>query len=89
MVKICIIGSCRYEPYMLLFMPNKLDPELYEKDHERAYLEACKVVYPAIREADIIIAYVPEGIGEHTRRDLKFAESLKKRIVLVEGQSEE
>lgn len=83
-VKIAILGSCKHEPYIVLFMPNKFDRELYEKDHEQAYLEACKTVYPALAEADIVIAYVPEGIGEHTRRDLKYAESLRKRIVLIE-----
>lgn len=86
MVKIVILGSCKHEPYEVLFMPNKLNPKLYKEDHEKAYLEACKVVFPAIAEADIIIAYVPDGIGEHTRRDLKYADSLRKRIVLIENE---
>ena len=88
MPKIVILGSCRYEPYQVLFMPNKLDKKLYESDHEKAYLEACKVIYPAIAEADIVIAYCPDGIGEHTKRDLKYAGRLRKKIVII-GSSEE
>lgn len=86
MPKIVIVGSCRHEPYEILMMPNKLDGKLYDEDHEEAYFQACKRFYPAIAEADIVIAYVPDGIGEHTRRDLKHADSLNKRIILIEKE---
>ena len=84
MPKIVILGSCRFAPYEVLFVPNKLDPKLYEEHHEEAYLKACWKTYPAIADADIVIAYIPDGIGEHTARDLRFADSLRKRIVLIE-----
>ncbi len=37
MPKITILGSCSWEPYKILAMPNRLDAELYKKDHEGAY----------------------------------------------------
>ncbi len=81
-IKIVVLGSCRYEPYEVLAMPNKLDPELYEEDHEKAYDEACKVFYPAIDEADLVLVYAPEGIGEHTGRDLDYAKDQGKDYVV-------
>ena len=81
MVKIVILGSCRFEPYEILFVPKKIEGKW---NTEEGYLEACKRTYPAITDVDVVIAYVPDGIGEHTRRDLKYAESLMKRIVLIE-----
>jgi len=83
MVKIVILGSCLFAPYEILFVPNILDKELYEKDHEKAYLEATKVVYPAIQQADIVIVYCPDGIGEHTQRDLNFAKILGKKVRVI------
>lgn len=73
MPKFVILGSCRFEPYEVLAVPNKLDSELYEADHERAYEKACEVFYPAIDESDIVIVYAPEGVGEHTRADMEYA----------------
>jgi len=89
MPKIVILGSCKLEPYIVLFMPNKLDSELYERDHEQAYLKARKVVYPAITEADIVIVLASEGIGEHTLQDMKYADSLRKRIVIITNKTVE
>ena len=64
-------------------MPNKLNPELYAKNHKKAYEEACKKFYPAIEKADCILVYCPDGhIGEHTMRDMQYAMKLKKDIVL-------
>jgi len=83
MPKIMVLGSCKLGPYEIIFVPNKLDPELYERDHELAYIEACKKVYPAIVDADEIWVYAPNGIGEHTRRDLAYAESLLKKIRFI------
>lgn len=81
MPKIVILGSCRHEPYEVLFMPNKLDGKLYAKDQDEAYEEACKVVYPAIEEADVILVYVPEGkIGKHTQLDINYAKKLGKTV---------
>jgi len=84
MPKFAMLGSCKHEPYEMLFMPNKLDPELYREEHEQAYAEACKTVYPNIEKADVVIVYVPNGIiGDHTQRDLSYAISKKKKIVII------
>ena len=84
MIRFVILGSCKHEPYEVLFLPNKLDPNLYREDHEKAYAEACKTIFPAIEEADVVIVYVPNGIiGEHTEKDLLHAISHKKKIVII------
>lgn len=84
MPRFVVLGSCKHEPYEILFLPNKLDPTLYREEHEKAYEDAKKVVYPAIKNADVIIIYVPNGIiGDHTQRDLRFAISKKKKIVFI------
>ena len=84
MPKIVMLGSCRYEPYKVLIMPNKLDPELYAKDHEKAYEHACERFYPAIDEADFVIVWNPDyTVGEHTQRDIDYARSKGKRVVFT------
>lgn len=83
MPKFVVLGSCRYEPYEVLAMPNKLDAELYEIDHEKAYEEACEVFFPAIRQSDFVIVYAPNGIGKHTRRDMDYAKKCGKPIIVV------
>lgn len=65
MPKIVIIGSCRFEPYEILAAPNKI-PGAW--DTEKGYQVACKRFYPAIDEADFVILYAPDGVGEHTER---------------------
>ena len=83
MVKITILGSCRFEPYEILAMPNKLDAELYERDHEGAYDDAFEKVFKkAIDESDVIFVYAPDGIGEHTDRDIQYAIQKGKPIVI-------
>lgn len=72
MPKIVILGSCKHEPYDII-TPKKLDPDLYERDHEKAYKKACEIFYPAIRESDLVIVYAPDGIGDHTGQDLAYA----------------
>ena len=89
MPKIVILGSCKYEPYEILAAPNRLDPELYETDHEEAYNRAFEALFrPAIDRADIIIVFAPEGIGEHTQKDIKYAKH-KGKPVFVVGEAEE
>ena len=83
MPKIVILGSCKHEPYEILAAPNKLNPKLYKKDHEKAYEEACKVFYPAIEQADLVIVYAPNGLGEHTIKDMLFALKKGKKVVIV------
>jgi len=85
MPKIVILGSCRYSPYEVLLTPNPFDKELYVKDHEKAYEEACKRWYPAMDECDVVIVYAPDGIGEHTQRDIDYAKSKKKKVFIIGG----
>jgi len=81
MVKIVILGSCRFEPYEVLCVPRKMTDTPHTTEAE--YLEATKRFYPAIDEADLVVAYVPDGIGKHTLRDMKYAYSKRKKVVLV------
>jgi len=78
MPKIVILGSCRFEPYEILAKPKKLTntPHTTEKGYEMA----CKIFYPAIEESDLIIVYAPDGIGEHTQRDIDYALKKGKKI---------
>ena len=85
MPKIVILGSCRYEPYIILFAPNKVTPpELYNT--EEGYKKISRLIYAAIDNADEIWVYIPDGIGEHTTRDLEYAKS-KGKIIRVLGES--
>lgn len=79
-MKIVILGSCRFAPYKVLAVPN---PIAGLHNTEEGYIEAAKIFYPAINDADVVIVYAPDGIGEHTLRDLKYAESLGKKIVII------
>jgi hypothetical protein len=89
MPKIVVIGSCKYSPYEILIVPNTLDTKLYVEDHEKAYEEACKKFYPAIDKADEVWVYVPNGIiGEHTQRDIDYAQSKRKTIRII-GKGDE
>ena len=88
MPKIVILGSCSFQPYIVLALPNKLNPELYAKDHEAAYKEACEVFYPAIDECDEVWIYAPEGLGEHTLRDLEYARKKGKKIFVLQPAGE-
>jgi len=74
-----ILGSCRFEPYEILAVPQK--NEWYNT--EKGYVKAFKRFKPAIEQADVVIVYAPDGIGEHTSRDLEFAKSLNKQIVIL------
>jgi hypothetical protein len=85
MPTIVVLGSCKFEPYKVLMVPNKMESKLYDEDHEKAYHEACKIFYPAIKKTDEVWIYIPDGLGEHTRKDLEFARAeRKKTFVLVE-----
>ena len=83
MPKIVIVGSCKHAPYIVIQAPNPFNWELYKADHEKAYEEACKINYPKIQEADEVWVYAPNGIGEHTRRDIEFAQSQGKNVLVL------
>lgn len=82
MPKFVILGSCRFEPYEVLAVPSKI-PGAWNT--EAGYEIAFQRFGPAIEEADIVIVYAPDGIGEHTNRDLAYAKSLGKRIHIIGG----
>lgn len=85
MPKITILGSCSFEPYEILAAPNRLDAELYEKEHEKAYDNAFEKVFKkAIEDCDFVFVYNPYGIGEHTKKDLDYAKSQGKHIVFYD-----
>ncbi len=79
MVKIVIIGSCRFEPYEVLKVPEKNE----KWNTEEGYQEALKEFKPAIDEADIVIIHNPDGIGEHTMRDATYAVSKGKHVCVT------
>lgn len=81
MPKIVILGSCRFEPYEILAMPNKI-PGLHNT--EEGYQKATEKFYPAIDEADVVLCYAPNGyIGKHTRRDIEYALSRGKKVQII------
>ena len=89
MPKITILGSCAWEPYTILAMPNKLDAELYKKDHEGAYDDAFEKVFKkAIDECDFVFVYNPTGVGEHTKRDIEYAKEQGKQIIYFDPLQE-
>jgi len=84
MPKIVILGSCSFEPYEVLAVPNKLNPELYKKDHDKAYQDAFEKVFKkAIDQADVVIVYAPTGVGLHTQKDIDYAESKGKPVYRI------
>jgi hypothetical protein len=78
--KFVILGSCRFEPYEILAVPNKI-PRAWNT--LAGYLIASRKFYPAIRQADVIIVYAPDGIGEHTQKDIDFAKSIGKKVFIL------
>jgi len=80
MPKIVIVGSCRYEPYDILMIPRKIKGKW---NTEEGYLIASKHFHPCIDECDEVWVYAPDGIGEHTSRDIKYAKSKGKVIKKV------
>jgi len=80
MPKIVFLGSCRFEPYEILAVPSSIKG-LHST--EKGYQIACKKFYSAIRKADLIFAYIPDGIGIHTQRDIDYAKSIGKEVIYV------
>ena len=82
MVKIVILGSCKFEPYEILASPSKNE----KWNTEDGYEMATKRFYPAIKQADEVWVYAPDGIGEHTKRDMEFAKTQGKVIRILEWE---
>jgi hypothetical protein len=78
--KIVVLGSCRFEPYQFLAVPNKI-PGAWNT--EEGYQIAIAKFYPAIDETDEVWVYAPDGVSEHTGRDLAYARSRGKLIRYV------
>jgi hypothetical protein len=79
-MKIVIVGSCRFEPYDILAVPNKI-PNAWNT--EIGYEIACKKFHPAIDACDEVWIYAPNGIGEHTLRDIRYAHKKGKKIKIL------
>lgn len=77
MTKIVILGSCRFEPYEVIAKPEKVEGKW---NTEEGYQKATEKFYPAMQESDLILVYAPDGIGEHTKRDIDYANSIGKKV---------
>ena len=82
MVKIVILGSCRFEPYEILASPAKNAKWNTEEGYEMAFE---RYFCAAIKQADEVWVYAPDGIGEHTKRDMEFAKEQGKVIRVLKG----
>ena len=81
-MKIVILGSCKYEPYLILAVPEKIPGKW---NTEEGYIISTEKFYPAINQADEIWVYAPDGVGEHTQRDVDYAKSKKKVIRFIDS----
>ena len=80
MTNIVILGSCRFAPYTILAVPNKI-PNAWNT--EEGYKKASEIFYPAIEKADVVLVYAPDGVGEHTARDILEACRQNKEVFLI------
>ena len=84
-MKIVILGSCRVGPYEIIKVPEKE----YSKNGkclwntEEGFKQAFTKFKKAMDEADEIWVYAPDGLGEHTKRDLEYARKLSKKIKII------
>ncbi len=86
MVNITILGSCRFSPYNILAKPDPLNPAYTVSRHhdfntDEEYENAKKIFFPAIEDSDVVLVFAPDGIGEHTQRDLDH--TIKKKIPYI------
>jgi hypothetical protein len=78
--KIVVLGSCRFAPYTILAVP---DPIPGAHNTEAGYEIAAAKFYPAIGECDEVWVNAPDGIGEHTGRDILYALGRGKPVFFV------
>ena len=83
MPKLVILGSCRHEPYEILFVPKKIKGKW---NTEEGYKEASKMCYPTIDKCNMVIVYAPDGLGEHTTRDMIYALKKGKPVILLDKE---
>lgn len=77
MTKFVLLGSCRFDPYEMLAVPNKI-PGAWNT--EEGYKIAAQKFYPAMDEADVIVVFAPDGIGRHTQMDIDYARKIGKIV---------
>ena len=77
MTKIVILGSRRFSPYEVTFMPLEI-PEI--SDEETRFQFSIMKSHPAMDKADVIIVYAPDGIGKHTHMDIDYAREIGKTV---------
>jgi len=81
MPKIVILGSCRFEPYKVLAVPDRVKGGTND---DVGYQKASKIFHPAIQDADLVIVYAPDNrIGEHTQRDIDYAFAFGKKVFVL------
>ena len=88
MPNITILGSCRHSPYTILAKPDPLNPAYTVESHhefntDEEYVNACKIFYPAIDQSDIVIVWAPDGVGDHTAKDIEHADRQGKRVIVI------
>ena len=91
MTKFVMLGSCRFEPYEILAVPEKLTDTPHTT--EEGYQMATEKFFPAMDNADVIIVFAPDGIGKHTQLDIDYARKIGKKVYelkeLKQSRSEE
>ena len=70
MTKFVFLGSRRFAPYEIPFVPLIMSDI---SDEEERYQTSIKKSHPAMDESDVIIVYAPDGIGKHTQLDIDYA----------------
>jgi len=84
MPKIVVLGSCRHSPYIILAVPEKVVKDGKNLwNTEEGYKIAFEKFKKAINECDEVWVYAPDGLGEHTRRDLEYAKNIGKKIKVI------
>ena len=79
MVKITVLGSCAWEPYEILAVPNKI-PGAWNTDE--GYKIAFETVFKeAIENCDFVFVYNPTGVGTHTQMDIDYAKKQGKQVI--------
>jgi soluble P-type ATPase len=77
MTKFVFLGSRRFAPYEIPFVPIEMRDIL---DEEERYQISIKRSHPAMDKADVVIVYAPDGIGKHTQLDIDYALENNKEV---------
>lgn len=77
MTKFVFLGSRRFAPYEISFVPIEMRDI---SDEEDRYQVSIKRSHLAMDKADVVIVYAPDGIGIHTQRDIDYALKNNKEV---------